>query len=255
MQSSRTNVFRKIVTSILPLGSRRRKLAKLIFKPRPHRSIWGLHPSEITEQKIEDETRVFNERIDILKKSTLVASLSKDSVCIDCGANIGEVTAVFAETGARVYAFEPHPIAFKKLSARFDGHSNVVLINKGVMDKNTTCKLYHSDLSTCDPVFFSQASSVYISQLTGELCDEVELVDLVEFITNLHTSIDILKLDIEGAEFCVLEQIIHKQLYRNIQSILVETHDDRIPEIREIAIRVRDMIKEQAIDNIDLSWY
>lgn len=204
----------------------------------------------------KEDSKAFNEKIDVFKHSPVVSSLTKDSICIDCGANVGEMTAIFAQRGAQVYAFEPHPICFKKLQERFSQHSNVILFNQGVMDKNSTGRLYHSDFSNFDPEFFSQSSSVYRTKknVSDDLYDEVDLVDLVGFINKIDKPVDILKLDVEGAEFCILERIIQEHLYDKIKFILVETHDDRIPEIRQCAERVRAAIKQLKISNIDLSW-
>src|SRR5271155_621206 len=58
-----------------------------------------------------------------------------DDVFIDCGANVGDVTSLFARTGGVVYAFEPHPICFSILRRRFSMMPNVHLFNQGAMDR------------------------------------------------------------------------------------------------------------------------
>lgn len=90
--------------------------------------------------------------------------------------------------------------------------------------------------------------------MTSELFDEVNAIDLIDFILSIDSYIDILKLDVEGAEFCILERLIHEDIYKDINYILVETHDDRIPEVVECAKRVRAEIKKRGITNIDLTW-
>lgn len=222
----------------------------------PAQKIGTTLSKEIAEHTKYEETVAFAKKLDIFRSSDIVSSLSINSVCIDCGANLGEMTAIFAETGSKVYSFEPHPICFAKLTERFAGYDNVTLINKGVMDKNGTMKLYHSDLSMFDPGFFSQNSSFYLSKqnVTSELFDEVNAIDLIDFILSIDSYIDILKLDVEGAEFCILERLIHEDIYKDINYILVETHDDRIPEVVECAKRVRAEIKKRGITNIDLTW-
>ena len=42
-------------------------------------------------------------------------------VALDIGANIGEVSERLLEAGYEVYAFEPHPVTFEKLTARLGG--------------------------------------------------------------------------------------------------------------------------------------
>ena len=46
------------------------------------------------------------------------AGIEGCDVVFDCGANVGDVTAPLAATGATVHAFEPDPFAFGQLSRR-----------------------------------------------------------------------------------------------------------------------------------------
>lgn len=45
--------------------------------------------------------------------------LDKDSIIIDCGANIGDFTSVVARSGSRVVSVEPHGECFSILRKRF----------------------------------------------------------------------------------------------------------------------------------------
>ena len=189
-------------------------------------------------------------------QSDIIAALNENSVCIDCGANIGNITHLFVSKGATVYSFEPHPMCFEELTKKFANNPKVHLINKGVLDKNQTVRLYNFKYHNSDELFFSQGSSVYSSNKEIDInsYDEVEVIDLANFIENLNVNIDILKMDVEGAEFCILDKLIDKKLYNKIKHILVETHDNEIPELKEIAQNVRNKIKKENITNIDLSW-
>ena len=62
--------------------------------------------------------------------------MGPDDIAVDCGANVGDVTQLLAETGATVHAIEPDPVAFNQLSDRFINRSNVILHNfaVGVID-------------------------------------------------------------------------------------------------------------------------
>ena len=62
----------------------------------------------------------------------VLALLRPGDIAIDCGANLGEVTTLLADTGAEVIAFEPDPYAFARLGARFAGGANVTLHQKAV---------------------------------------------------------------------------------------------------------------------------
>jgi 16S rRNA A1518/A1519 N6-dimethyltransferase RsmA/KsgA/DIM1 with predicted DNA glycosylase/AP lyase activity len=72
-----------------------------------------------------------------LRLLSITRKLNKDSLVFDCGANVGDITAKFASTGATVHAFEPDPLAFASLEKKFKTRSNVILHNKGVWDRET----------------------------------------------------------------------------------------------------------------------
>ena len=61
--------------------------------------------------------------------------IKKGDICIDAGANVGNITAQMIDYGAKVYAFEPNPFAFAKLEQRFILNKNVVCYNKGVYSR------------------------------------------------------------------------------------------------------------------------
>jgi len=69
--------------------------------------------------------------------------LGKNSIVIDCGANVGYISKMLASTGATVIAFEPDPIAFEKLQQRCRFSKNITLIKKGVWDKDTVIKIIY----------------------------------------------------------------------------------------------------------------
>lgn len=236
----------KIVLTINNLISKCKEYYKTLKKAKDIKRSWS---------ELEDDS--FNR----LKESDLVKNLSTNSVCIDCGANVGRISELFAKSGARVYSFEPNPLCLNVLKRRVKKYPNVEVIEKGVLDKCCTMKLYHSDLTNADSEFFSQSSSICATKdnVNTENFIEIECIDLCSFIKDLIdkleiSSIDILKMDVEGAEFAILEKMIEDGLYKKIKYILVETHDETIPEIQEKAKRVRELIISNDIKNINLDW-
>ena len=64
------------------------------------------------------------------------------AVCIDCGANVGNITQKFLTECDVVHAFEPNPYAFKKLKERFLFNPNVFCYENAVLSKEDIVKLY-----------------------------------------------------------------------------------------------------------------
>lgn len=209
-------------------------------------------PEAIKKAWQEAEENSFNNFI----TSEMYSQVNENSICIDCGANVGTIAGAFANKGATVYAFEPNPECFEELAKKFKGNSKIHLFQKGVLDRASTMKLYKSIYHNDDTLFFSQSSSLYSSKnnIDSREYFEVECIDLIDFIKNLNQNIMILKIDVEGAEFQILEKLINEKVYEKIKYILVETHDETIPEIKKIASKVRNEIKELNITNINLDW-
>src|SRR5437879_2510751 len=87
------------------------------------------------------------------------ADLQPGDIAIDAGANVGDITAVMAATGATVYAFEPNPFAFKALRRRFASNPNVHCINKAVLDRAAKLPLYFHQNSRWNKIKWSNGSS------------------------------------------------------------------------------------------------
>ena len=186
----------------------------------------------------------------------LFSDIQENDICIDCGANIGEVTAKMSENGATVYAFEPNLHAFKKLKCRFQDFQRVHCLNKGVLDSDGQMPLYMHEHSDEDEVKWSVGSSLINTK--GNVLKEkfklVEIIDLSVFIEKLRAPIKLLKLDVEGVEVEILNQLIDKGLHKSIEMILVETHDHKMPELKEKTDLLRQRIKKNNIKNINLNW-
>ncbi len=195
------------------------------------------------KKKIDQSHRIF-------------ATLGPGDVAIDCGANVGNVTEVMARGGAEVHAFEPNPHAFQALQQRFAENPRVHCYNQGVWKEPGTLRLHMHENAESDQVHWSTGSSFldYKSNVQRDRFWEVEVVDLAAFIKDLGRPVKILKMDIEGAECEVLPHLLDLGIHRTIQSILVETHDHKVPELAAPTNSIRRRIQESGIGNIDLDW-
>lgn len=161
----------------------------------------------------------------------ILKSVNDSSLIIDCGANMGDISALFLEKNASVIAFEPDPLAFEMIKKRFAINEKIECINKAVHDKAGKVKLYfHSDRLENDHTAFTVSSSLMHEKKNIDTNNsiDIETIDLDEFITNLGKRVDILKLDVEGAEVDILKKIIKNATYKMIDLILVETHENKI---------------------------
>ncbi len=127
-------------------------------------------------------------------------------IILDVGANIGNYTKdiLNSNSTAFVFAFEPHPSTYKKLTANIISN-NFKAFNVGVGDKNGNLELYDDD--TNDGSAHASLYKDVIKDLHkgNPISHTVEIIKLDEFLHNHNiNTIDLLKIDTEGNEYKVM---------------------------------------------------
>ena len=182
--------------------------------------------------------------------------LAVGDIAIDCGANVGKVSAHWAKSGATVYAFEPNPHAFKILQERLASRPNAHCFQQAVLDRNDRVKLYYHVGSDKDEVRWSSGSSMlgFKENVLQDKFAEVDAIDLTEFIRALDANVKVLKLDVEGVEYAILRKLIESGLHTRIEHIFVETHENQVPILQADTDELHGFIKAMNITNINLDW-
>lgn len=116
--------------------------------------------------------------------------------------------------------------------------------------------LYLHRKSQKDKIKYSISSSIFCSKKNVDQNNsiQIEIIDLTEFLININKNIKILKLDVEGAEYNLLEKLINTNLYLKIDRVVAETHAHKIPELKAKAERLHALMKEKKVTNINLNW-
>ena len=83
---------------------------------------------------------------------------------------------------------------------------------------------------------------------------EVEAIDLCSFIKKLDCEVEILKIDVEGVEYEIINKLIDTKLIYNIKNVFVELHAKKIPELEEKEKDLKKRISELNLKNINLDW-
>jgi FkbM family methyltransferase len=177
--------------------------------------------------------------------------VTRGDVAIDCGANVGNVTAALASRGAFVHAFEPNPAAFATLAERFAGVPSVVLHPQAVLERAGPVRLYLHVDAVDDPVGASVGSSVlpFKGNVDEERYVEVEAIDLSEFVLALPGPVKILKIDVEGAECPIVDRLIDTGAIERVETVLVELHDRHIPELGRDYAALRERLRQEGLES------
>lgn len=186
----------------------------------------------------------------------LVRPLQAGMLALDCGANVGRVTRAMARRGATVHAFEPNDSAYEQLTARTARWSNVQCHHAAVWVADEELELFMHESAASDPVTWSVGSSLLkektnVDQRSSE---RVTGIDLARFILDLGRDVDLMKMDIEGAECRVLDHLLDTGTLHRVKRVVVETHDQQIPDLREATDALRRRITDSGHPDVSLDW-
>lgn len=135
--------------------------------------------------------------------------LDKSSIVIDIGFYQGTFSKIIYEKyGCQIYAFEP----IKTFYDQAVNSPNIKLYNYGIGAYNRYEKISIQ----------KDASSIF---LVSELSEIILIRSIEEVLTELKLDqIDLIKINIEGCEFELLEKIISLNLQNKIKNIQVQFH-------------------------------
>jgi FkbM family methyltransferase len=135
-------------------------------------------------------------------------SSSEVPTVVDVGANVGDYSSMVLEArkNARLFAFEPHPETFKRLTARLSSAGNFVATNAACGGRPGKLLLY--DHEGGSGTGHASLLPGVIEGIHGDKSNqqEVDVITLDRFAADREISrIDLLKIDTEGTELEVLK--------------------------------------------------
>jgi FkbM family methyltransferase len=138
-------------------------------------------------------------RLEPLMSQLFRKAVSPNSVVLDVGACLGYYSLLAAKYGARVYAFEPDPTILPYLMTNITKNSfqdRIVTVSKAVSNAKGLMPFFLHDCAALNSLF----------DRSGEVKQtvQVELITIDEFLGD-SVQVDIVKMDIQGAELYALE--------------------------------------------------
>lgn len=148
------------------------------------------------------------------KTHRLNYDLNADSIVFDLGGYEGEWAGdIFCMYGCTVYIFEPYETYFENIKSKFLHNKKISVFQFGLSKNSQISKLAIADNSSS--IFIESENSV-----------DIKLVSANEFF-NQHPIdiIHLMKINIEGGEYDLLEHLIETGDIKKIKNIQVQFHD------------------------------
>jgi FkbM family methyltransferase len=220
----------------------------IVRSSSPPSQKWGLLRGLLSSAR--GNGKLFKWKIRYLSKSSLVLlyseifaresyrfhSNNKNPVILDCGANIGMATLYFKwlYPDAQITAFEPDPTTFKTLSENVSANhlDNVITYNIALGGEDTEINFH-----------VAEAGSLMMSAVQNRSHGTTFRVPCKRLSTFITREIDLVKLDIEGMEGPVLDELSESGKLGMVREMIIEIHHN-LPNSPTRLIRVLQRLEQ-----------
>lgn len=167
---------------------------------------------------------------------------------VDLGANVGVFTSRIAGSAKEVIAYEPVPENFAQLERNVSGLSNVAVVQEAVAGQQGPIRLYRPAGEALTGAYSA------FPEMGGHMSERFDLAQAVTldelFRRHRLSTCDLLKLDVEGAEYDILGAASGETLAR-VRRIHGEYHNVR-PEDPKTRIDVFSRFLQSLGFDLDL---
>lgn len=158
--------------------------------------------------------------------------LKKDDIVFDCGAYLGDFTNnIYNKYYCNIFAFEPLLVYFRKLQERFLNIKKINLFHFGLLNRNFKAKIINQ----------KDSSSLFTNCNGGE---NVIIKDILEFIKiNNINKIDLIKINIEGGEYDLINHILNNGDITMFKYIQIQYHFRKKDKRQNLYSNTENLIK------------
>lgn len=159
--------------------------------------------------------------------------LNKDSIVFDIGGYEGSWSSdILKKYNCNVYIFEPIKEYYDIIVGRFRGNNKVRVFNFGLSNKDEEVYISNSTAS----------SSIHIE---GNNKEKIILKNINAFIKNESlNSIDLVKINIEGSEYDLLDEVIKIGNQTKFINIQIQFHKNIVPNWDNRRNIIREELKK-----------
>lgn len=185
---------------------------------------------------------------DILSDKSIIYSFG-------IGEDISFDTAIIKNHGCPVFGFDPTPKSILWVRSNSNLPRQFRLLEYGV-DTQT----HHVTFYLPNNEAHVSGSMVQTSNVSEKMAIRVPMKKFADIASELgHNRIDVLKMDIEGAEYIVVEDILNSQV--EVTQILIEIHERFFPDGKERTAKLFDVLYKKgyalfghSVSNEELSF-
>ena len=169
--------------------------------------------------------------------------LTPDSIVLDIGGFKGDYAArISNKFKCTIHIFEPMRAAAHYIGKRSKNNPKVFVHPVGVGGKTEDITIYipkGKDEATMHPGDTEVAKE-----------EQIKVIDIVEVFKTLELKhVDLMKLNIEGAEFDLLDRLIKKGLHKKVTDIQIQFH-----KIADDSEERRERIREKLAKTHECTW-
>lgn len=167
------------------------------------------------------------------KNLRLDYQLNKDSIVFDVGGYEGSwAEEIYNKFQSTIYIFEPVPEYAENIKKKFAHNQKILTFPYGLSDKNNALEITLND----------DNSSFYIKK--GGIVINAEVKEFSEqLLAELQTSkIDLMKINIEGAEYDLLNHMIKNDTIKLVDNLQIQFHNF-VPDAITKRNSIRDRLK------------
>ncbi len=175
------------------------------------------------------------------------SQLNSDSIVFDIGGWRGDwASDIYAKYKSRIHVFEAVPEYAEFISKRFSANPEIIVHSHGLGNSDSKILIYIGD----------EGSSLFKNYNTSGVAKEIEIRDVCGFAKSKNiTEIDLMKINIEGGEYDLLERIFEGNLHFCIDGFLIQFHDFvENAESRRESIRSKLSVTHELIFDYPFVW-
>jgi FkbM family methyltransferase len=151
-------------------------------------------------------------------------------IFIDGGARLGESIDIIQKympeyIDFEFYLFEPNSEHKETLLKLSNNNDNINFINGAIWDKNDKCEFF-----IANDIWGDLGSTLHFNKkekLNRDkplIVDTYDIIDIIEQFS--ESDYLVLKLDVEGSEYEIINRLINTGMIRRIKEYLIEWHDN-----------------------------